>query len=127
MVFYGWERIKPEEITRHYRRRVAASENITVAMVEVTAGATTLPHRHENEEATDVIVSIGGGGLAAGVATADVRIWGVETKGAESNGACLGGRARGRTARDHLHRSNARRAGRLGENTHNRPKNALRG
>ncbi|HJY85493.1 MAG TPA: pyridoxal-phosphate dependent enzyme [Candidatus Acidoferrales bacterium] len=37
-----------------------------------------------------MIVSIGGGGLAAGVLTAikalepDVRIWGVETKGADS-------------------------------------------
>lgn len=41
-------------------------------------------------ETTDVIVSIGGGGLAGGVATAikakkpDVRIWGVETVGADA-------------------------------------------
>lgn len=41
-------------------------------------------------QVTDVIVSIGGGGLAGGVAVAikslkpEVRIWGVETKGAES-------------------------------------------
>jgi len=41
-------------------------------------------------QVTDVIVSIGGGGLAGGVAAAirslkaDVKIWGVETKGAES-------------------------------------------
>ncbi len=55
MVFYDWERIKPEEITRYYRRRVAASENITVAMVEVTAGSTTRPHRHENEEVVIVL------------------------------------------------------------------------
>ena len=55
MVFYDWERIKPEEITRYYRRRVAASENITVAIVEVTAGATARPHRHENEEVIIVL------------------------------------------------------------------------
>jgi threonine dehydratase len=41
-------------------------------------------------ETTDIIVSIGGGGLAGGVATAvkaikpEVRIWGVETIGADS-------------------------------------------
>jgi threonine dehydratase len=46
-------------------------------------------------EVTDVIVSIGGGGLAAGVAAAikslkpDVNIWGVETNGAHSMAAAL--------------------------------------
>ena len=55
MVFYDWERIKPEEITSYYRRRVAASENITVAMVEVTAGATARRHHHENEEVIIVL------------------------------------------------------------------------
>lgn len=41
-------------------------------------------------EPTDVLVSVGGGGLIAGVATAvraawsDVRVWGVETEGAEA-------------------------------------------
>ncbi len=46
-------------------------------------------------EATDIFVSIGGGGLAAGVATAvkaikpEVRIWGVETVGADSMAQAL--------------------------------------
>lgn len=46
-------------------------------------------------ETTDVIVSIGGGGLAGGVATAvkslkpDVRIWGVETVGANAMSLAL--------------------------------------
>lgn len=46
-------------------------------------------------EVTDVIVSIGGGGLAGGVAAAikslkpEVNIWGVETKGAESMAKAL--------------------------------------
>lgn len=46
-------------------------------------------------QVTDIILSIGGGGLAAGVSTAvkalkpDVRIWGVETKGADSMASAL--------------------------------------
>jgi len=46
-------------------------------------------------ETTDIFVSIGGGGLAAGVATAvkaikpEVRIWGVETVGADSMAQAL--------------------------------------
>jgi threonine dehydratase len=46
-------------------------------------------------EVTDVVVSIGGGGLVGGVATAlkalkpSVRIWGVETRGAESMARAL--------------------------------------
>jgi threonine dehydratase len=46
-------------------------------------------------EATDIIVSIGGGGLAGGVSTAvksvkpDVRMWGVETEGADAMSQAL--------------------------------------
>jgi len=46
-------------------------------------------------EVTDVVISIGGGGLAGGVATVlktlrpSVRIWGVETEGAESMACAL--------------------------------------
>ncbi len=46
-------------------------------------------------ETTDIIVSIGGGGLAGGVSTAakslkeDVRIWGVETEGADAMSLAL--------------------------------------
>ncbi|MGW4753754.1 threonine/serine dehydratase [Streptomyces chartreusis] len=49
-------------------------------------------------ELTDVIVSVGGGGLIAGVAAAlrarrpDVRIWGVETEGAEAMSQALAAR-----------------------------------
>ncbi|MFB7506961.1 threonine/serine dehydratase [Streptomyces broussonetiae] len=49
----------------------------------------------DGTEPTDVIVSIGGGGLIAGVAAAlrarrpDVRVWGVETEGAEAMSAAL--------------------------------------
>ncbi|WP_330341752.1 threonine/serine dehydratase [Streptomyces sp. NBC_00557] len=47
------------------------------------------------EELTDVVVSIGGGGLIAGIAAAlaarwpGVRVWGVETEGAEAMSAAL--------------------------------------
>ncbi|MFR9793039.1 threonine/serine dehydratase [Streptomyces sp. MB22_4] len=47
------------------------------------------------EELTDVVVSIGGGGLVSGIAAAlrarrpGVRVWGVETEGAESMSAAL--------------------------------------
>ena len=60
------------------------------SMVIAGQGTIGLEILEDAPQATDVIVSIGGGGLAAGVATAikalepDVRIWGVETKGAES-------------------------------------------
>jgi threonine dehydratase len=46
-------------------------------------------------DATDVIVSIGGGGLATGVSTAiketrpDIRVWGVETEGADAMAQAL--------------------------------------
>ncbi|MFF7236585.1 threonine/serine dehydratase [Streptomyces collinus] len=49
----------------------------------------------DGEEPTDVLVSVGGGGLIAGVAAAlrarfpDVRVWGVETEGAEAMAAAL--------------------------------------
>ena len=50
MGLYDWDRMKAEEITDLYLRKVAIGENITVAQVEVKEGAITLPHRHENEE-----------------------------------------------------------------------------
>lgn len=60
--------------------------------VDVIAGQGTigLEILQDVPQVTDVIVSIGGGGLAGGVATAiksvkpNVRIWGVETEGTES-------------------------------------------
>ncbi len=58
---------------------------------EIIAGQGTvgLEILEDLPQATDVFVSIGGGGLATGLATAvksqkpDVRVWGVETEGAE--------------------------------------------
>lgn len=50
MGFYDWDRMKAEEITELYLRKVAIGENITVARVEVKEGAITHSHRHENEE-----------------------------------------------------------------------------
>ena len=50
MGLYDWDRMKAEEITDLYRRKVAIGESITVARVEVKEGAVTHPHSHENEE-----------------------------------------------------------------------------
>jgi quercetin dioxygenase-like cupin family protein len=50
MGLYDWDRMKAEEITDLYRRKVAIGESITVARVEVKAGAITHAHCHENEE-----------------------------------------------------------------------------
>ena len=50
MGFYDWDRMKTEEITDLYLRKVAIGESITVARVEVKQGAITNPHNHENEE-----------------------------------------------------------------------------
>src|SRR5262245_29703294 len=55
MGFFDWDKMKPEEITELYRRKVALGENITVARVEVMQGATTQPHRHESEEVIVVL------------------------------------------------------------------------
>jgi len=50
MGLYDWDRMKAEEITDLYRRKVAIGESITVARVEVKEGAVTHSHSHENEE-----------------------------------------------------------------------------
>jgi threonine dehydratase len=58
-------------------------------------GTVGLEFTEDAGELTDVLVSIGGGGLIAGVAAAlrarrpDVRIWGVETEGAEAMSRAL--------------------------------------
>ncbi|MFD8724533.1 threonine/serine dehydratase [Streptomyces sp. NPDC059629] len=59
-------------------------------------GTVGLEFTEDAEGLTDVIVSIGGGGLIAGVAAAlrarrpDVRVWGVETEGAQAMSEALG-------------------------------------
>ncbi|MFF8971715.1 threonine/serine dehydratase [Streptomyces sp. NPDC014995] len=58
-------------------------------------GTVGLEFADDADEVTDVLVSVGGGGLISGVAAAlrarrpDVRIWGVETEGAEAMSAAL--------------------------------------
>ena len=64
---------------------------------QVIAGQATIALEilEDLPEVTDVVVSIGGGGLAGGIASGlkalkpDVRIWGVETEGAESMASAL--------------------------------------
>ena len=59
------------------------------------AGVVGLEIMDDAPETTDVILSIGGGGLAGGVATAvkaikhDIRVWGVETVGADAMSQAL--------------------------------------
>ena len=55
MGFYDWDKMKPEEISELYLRKVALGENIVVARVEVKEGAITHPHRHESEEIVIVL------------------------------------------------------------------------
>jgi quercetin dioxygenase-like cupin family protein len=50
MGFYDWDKMKPEEVTELYRRKVVLGQKVTVAKVEVIQGSVTQPHRHESEE-----------------------------------------------------------------------------
>src|SRR3989440_10511529 len=50
MGLYDWDRMKAEEITDLYHRKLAIGESVTVARVEVKEGAITHSHSHENEE-----------------------------------------------------------------------------
>ena len=50
MGLYDWDRMKAEDISDLYQRKVAIGDSITVARVEVKAGAVTHSHHHENEE-----------------------------------------------------------------------------
>lgn len=65
------------------------------ALVIAGQGTAGLEILEDVPQVTDVIVSVGGGGLSCGVAMAikafkpDVNIWGVETKGAESMAKAL--------------------------------------
>lgn len=55
MGFYDWDRMKPDEITDLYLRKIAAGESIVVAKIEVKEGSVTLPHSHDNEEVIIVL------------------------------------------------------------------------
>jgi quercetin dioxygenase-like cupin family protein len=47
---YDWEKIKTDQITGLYSRKVAIGENVTVARLEAQKGAATQTHSHQNEE-----------------------------------------------------------------------------
>jgi quercetin dioxygenase-like cupin family protein len=55
MGFYDWDRMKPEEISDLYLRKIAAGDSIVVAKIEVKEGAVTLQHSHDNEEVIIVL------------------------------------------------------------------------
>jgi len=55
MGFYDWDKMKPEEISELYKRKLALGENIMVARVEVKKWAVTQPHSHECEEVIVVL------------------------------------------------------------------------
>ncbi|HKP86719.1 MAG TPA: cupin domain-containing protein [Blastocatellia bacterium] len=55
MGFYDWDKMKPEEISELYQRKLALGENIMVARVEVKQWAVTQPHSHESEEVIIVL------------------------------------------------------------------------
>ena len=50
MGFYDWDKLKREEVTGLYARRVVRGENMMIAKVEVMEGAVTQAHSHESEE-----------------------------------------------------------------------------
>ena len=50
MGFYDWDKLKREEVTELYTRRVVRGENMMIAKVEVMEGAVTQAHSHESEE-----------------------------------------------------------------------------
>ena len=47
---YDWEKIKSDQITGLYSRKVAVGDNVTVARLEAQKGAATQLHSHQNEE-----------------------------------------------------------------------------
>ena len=55
MGFYDWDKMRPEEISELYKRKVALGENIVVARVEVRQWAVTQPHSHTSEEVIIVL------------------------------------------------------------------------
>jgi quercetin dioxygenase-like cupin family protein len=55
MGFYDWDKMRPEEISELYNRKVALGENIVVARVEVKQWAVTHTHSHESEEVIIVL------------------------------------------------------------------------
>ncbi len=93
---YGAEVELTEDIAEAFERALAYQQEGWVALhpfahVDMMAGngSLGLEIAEDLPDVTDVVVSIGGGGLVAGVATAlagrvpGMRVWGVETEGAD--------------------------------------------
>ena len=55
MKLYDWDKIKSEQITALYSRKIAIGDNVTVARLEAKAGAVTRMHAHANEEVIVVL------------------------------------------------------------------------
>jgi threonine dehydratase len=83
------------EIERYKSEGMAFVHPFDDLLVMAGQGTLGLEIMEDLPEATDVVVSIGGGGLAGGVATAvkgvnaEVRVWGVETVGADAMSQAL--------------------------------------
>jgi len=83
------------EIERYKSEGMAFVHPFDDSLVMAGQGTLGLEIMEDLPEATDVVVSIGGGGLAGGVATAvkgvnpEVRVWGVETVGADAMSKAL--------------------------------------
>ena len=55
MAVYDLNKMRPDYVSREYRRKVATGENLTLARLEVKQGAITRPHRHDHEEVIFVL------------------------------------------------------------------------
>ncbi len=58
MKLYDWEKIKPQQVTELYSRKIAAGDNVSVARLEVKAGAATRMHHHDVEEVIVVLKGV---------------------------------------------------------------------
>ena len=90
-------------------------------------GTVGLEIMEDMPEVTDVIASIGGGGMAGGVAMAvkakkpGVRVWGVETVGADAMAQAIAAGRPVDTSGNHLDSQNAGRAGGFGADAGDHP------
>lgn len=50
MAVYDLNKMRPDYLTRQYRRKVATGESLTLARLEAKQGSITQPHRHDHEE-----------------------------------------------------------------------------
>lgn len=50
MAVYDLNKMRPDYVSKEYRRKVAQGENLTLARLEAKQGAVTRPHRHDHEE-----------------------------------------------------------------------------